>query len=110
LQTLFTWTIIDNEYPETWKDYTNKYGFDLHGSNKQLSMHLDNLIPLIYDKNAIIIDAGKALGYKSDYFGNAIKNKPDIGAIEFRWKGEKEKGEGKPETGDRKTETGTGNF
>ena len=75
---------IDGEYAETWKDYTNKYGFDLNGSNRQLNMHLDNLIPVISDNNAIIIDTGKDLGYKSDYFGNAIKNKPDIGAIEFR--------------------------
>ncbi len=79
---------IDNEYPETWEGYVNKYGFDKKGSNQPLNIELNNLIPQIIDDNAYSIDNGLNLGYKFDYLSNAIKTKPDIGAIET---GEKDK-------------------
>ena len=79
-----SFVFIDGEYPETWQQYIDKYKLDQHGSNKLLEMQLEGKIPKVKNKNAICIDKGKDLGYKYDFFGNPIDDKPDIGAVEFK--------------------------
>ncbi len=74
---------IDGEYADAWNDYVKKYGFDKNGTDKQLNIHLENLIPVITESDAFSIDNGKNLKYNFDYFGKPIRGNLDIGAIEF---------------------------
>jgi len=79
-----SFVFIDGEYPETWEQYINKYNLDKKGSNKELNIQLEDLIPQIQNNDAISINSGTDLGYRIDFFGNPITDKPDIGAIELQ--------------------------
>ena len=64
-------------------EYRNYTGFDRNGEFLDPKIDYLNNFPLCIKATSFCIDNAKSLGYTSDFHGNVIMNKPDIGACEF---------------------------